>query len=257
MTIGSPTRTPFPCDTRAPADLIEGSSEFTAFLVLVALGTQAVQVHGRCHWTRHRHRRRRLGHHDPRVPAGTYSDAVMRGKDEPRRGRVDGPGRRALSVVTAVTTWFGSARDPAASAWTESHGERGPGLTCTWSPVACHADRAGSATSAGGATDSRHAAPDLPWAHARTDHGHGRRRAVHRVAAGRGRPRAASGCHPGPARAQPRESMSSRQALSQRRQASAQMRQCSCISAWPAHSSPQALQAAAQASRTARVRLAS
>ncbi|SDO70656.1 Adenosine/AMP deaminase [Geodermatophilus sp. DSM 45219] len=62
---------------------------------------------------------------------------------------------------------------------------------------------------------------------------------------------------PGPVLDQPREAMSSRQAVSQRRQASAQTRQCSCMSAWLAHSSPHALQAAAQASRTARVRLAS
>jgi plastocyanin len=56
---------------------------------------------------------------------------------------------------------------------------------------------------------------------------------------------------------QPREVMRSRHAASQRRQASAQTRQCSCIEAWLSHSSPQALQAAAQASSTARVRLAS
>ena len=42
---------------------------------------------------------------------------------------------------------------------------------------------------AGGGTDSQHAAVDLPWPHALTDHGHGRRRAVHRAAAGRRRRR--------------------------------------------------------------------
>ncbi len=49
----------------------------------------------------------------------------------------------------------------------------------------------------------------------------------------------------------------SRQACSQRRQDSAQTRQWSCISAWLAHSSPQALQAATHASRSTRVRSAS
>src|SRR5437868_13747354 len=39
----------------------------------------------------------------------------------------------------------------------------------------------------GSRTDSRHAAADLPWAHALTDQGNGRRRAVHRIAAGRRR----------------------------------------------------------------------
>lgn len=56
---------------------------------------------------------------------------------------------------------------------------------------------------------------------------------------------------------QPRLEIRSRQASSQRRHALAHSRQCWCISAWLAHSSPQALHAAAQASRTARVRLAS
>jgi hypothetical protein len=56
---------------------------------------------------------------------------------------------------------------------------------------------------------------------------------------------------------QPREAIRSRQAASHRRQDSAQTRQCSCISACWAHSSPQALHAAAHASRTDRVRFAS
>src|SRR3546814_6802494 len=47
----------------------------------------------------------------------------------------------------------------------------------------------------------------------------------------------------------------SRQACSQRRQTSAQMRQCSCMSAWLSHSSPHALQVVAQASTSVRVTL--
>ena len=71
-------------------------------------------------------------------------------------------------------------------------------------------------------------------------HGHSARR------------RAGTRCH-----LQPRLLIRSRQAVSQRRHASAQTRQCSCMEACRSHSSPQALHAAAQASRTARVRLAS
>jgi hypothetical protein len=47
------------------------------------------------------------------------------------------------------------------------------------------------------------------------------------------------------------------QACSHRRQASAQTLQCSCMSAWLWHSSPQLLHAWAHACSTARVRLAS
>ena len=54
-----------------------------------------------------------------------------------------------------------------------------------------------------------------------------------------------------------REDMSSAQAVSHRRHASAQIRQCSCISACSPHSSPQALHALWQASSTERVMLAS
>ena len=52
-------------------------------------------------------------------------------------------------------------------------------------------------------------------------------------------------------------SRSSRQACSQRRQASAQTRQCSCIRACRSHSSPQLLQMATQASSSGRVTSAS
>ena len=58
-------------------------------------------------------------------------------------------------------------------------------------------------------------------------------------------------------RRQPMALSTSLQACSQRRQASAQIRQCSCMSAWLWHSSPQLLHAWAQAWSTARVRLAS
>jgi hypothetical protein len=56
---------------------------------------------------------------------------------------------------------------------------------------------------------------------------------------------------------QPSEVMRSRQAASQRRHASAHTRQCSCIDVCCSHSSPHALHAAAHASSTDRVRLAS
>ena len=49
----------------------------------------------------------------------------------------------------------------------------------------------------------------------------------------------------------------SRHAASHRRQASAQIRQCSCIEACRSHSSPQVVQAVAHAWSTARVRFAS
>lgn len=56
---------------------------------------------------------------------------------------------------------------------------------------------------------------------------------------------------------QPREVRSSLQACSQRRHASAQIRQCSCISAWCWHSSPHALHTVAQDWSTAWVMLES
>lgn len=56
---------------------------------------------------------------------------------------------------------------------------------------------------------------------------------------------------------QPSAEINSRQACSQRWHALAQMSQCSCIDACLTHSAPQALQAAAQVSRTVRVRLSS
>jgi hypothetical protein len=56
---------------------------------------------------------------------------------------------------------------------------------------------------------------------------------------------------------QPRLPSRSAQACSQRRQASAQMRQCSCMSAWASHSVAQLAQATRQASRMALVMLAS
>jgi hypothetical protein len=54
-----------------------------------------------------------------------------------------------------------------------------------------------------------------------------------------------------------RAARSSRQACSHRRQASAQMRQCSCMWACRSHSSPQLLQLATQASSRGRVTPAS
>lgn len=56
---------------------------------------------------------------------------------------------------------------------------------------------------------------------------------------------------------QPSVEINSRQACSQRWHALAQMSQCSCIDPCLTHSAPQALQAAAQVSRTVRVRLSS
>ncbi|CAL9328436.1 hypothetical protein SUDANB105_00021 [Streptomyces sp. enrichment culture] len=64
------------------------------------------------------------------------------------------------------------------------------------------------------------------------------------------------GAHRG-ASGQPRAPRSSLHACSQERQASAHTRQCSCMSAWEAHSSPHAWQAVAHAVRIARVMLAS
>jgi hypothetical protein len=51
--------------------------------------------------------------------------------------------------------------------------------------------------------------------------------------------------------------ISSRQACSQRRQASAQTRQCSCWPAWRSHSSPQERHTVAQACKTVQLMLAS
>lgn len=56
---------------------------------------------------------------------------------------------------------------------------------------------------------------------------------------------------------QPNDARRSRHACSQRRHASAQTMQCSCMSACLEHSSPHASHAVAHASRNARVRFAS
>jgi hypothetical protein len=58
-------------------------------------------------------------------------------------------------------------------------------------------------------------------------------------------------------RGQPRLASRSAHACSHRRHVSAQMRQCSCMPAWPSHSAAQLAQAVRHACRTTLVRLAS